>query len=103
MASRKKPPPKKTRKAVTRPASSVDPPEPPEQTDPVAPRVTPWPSDGFPIVGIVASAGGLDAFKKFFVNMPATTGMAFVLVPHLDPTHESLMAALIGRQTRMPV
>jgi two-component system CheB/CheR fusion protein len=58
---------------------------------------------GFPIVGIVASAGGLDAFKKFFNAMPADSGMAFVLVPHLDPTHESLMVGLLSKLTPMPV
>jgi len=45
-----------------------------------------------PVVGIGASAGGLSAFKKFFSGMPVDSGMSFVLVPHLDPTHESLMA-----------
>ena len=39
----------------------------------------------FPVVGIGASAGGLDAFEKFFTAMPADSGMAFVLVQHLDP------------------
>ncbi len=55
------------------------------------------------VVGIGASAGGLDAFKAFFFNMPADSGMAFVLVQHLDPRHKSLLAELIGRQTPMPV
>lgn len=57
----------------------------------------------FPIVGIVASAGGLDAFKKFFSAMPADSGMAFVLIPHLDPSHESLMVELLSKSTTMPV
>ena len=57
----------------------------------------------FPVVGIGASAGGLDAFKRFFKAMPADGGMAFVLVPHLDPKHESLMVELLARQTAMPV
>jgi two-component system, chemotaxis family, CheB/CheR fusion protein len=56
---------------------------------------------GFPIVGIVASAGGLDAFKKFFTAMPADSGMAFVLIPHLDPTHDSLMVELLSKLTSM--
>ncbi|MHB1215227.1 MAG: chemotaxis protein CheB [Thiobacillus sp.] len=55
------------------------------------------------VVGIVASAGGLEAFKQFFPAMSADSGMAFVLVPHLDPEHESLMAPLLGKQTGMPV
>ncbi len=58
---------------------------------------------GFPIVGIVASAGGLDAFKKFFAAMPSDSGMAFVLVPHLDPSHDSLMVELLSKVTSMPV
>ncbi|MGE5191336.1 MAG: chemotaxis protein CheB, partial [Deltaproteobacteria bacterium] len=58
---------------------------------------------GPPVAGIGASAGGLDAFKKFFTAMPADSGIAFVLIPHLDPKHESLMVELISRHTTMPV
>ena len=58
---------------------------------------------GFPIVGIGASAGGLDAFKAFLTAMPSDTGMAFVLVQHLDPIHVSLMAGLLSGHTTMPV
>ncbi len=62
------------------------------------------PRSGSPVVvGIGASAGGLDAFKRFFGAMPSPSGLAFVLVQHLDPTHESLMADLLGRYTDMPV
>jgi two-component system, chemotaxis family, CheB/CheR fusion protein len=57
----------------------------------------------FPIVGIGASAGGLDAFKKFFSALPAESGMAFVLIQHLDPTRQSLTAELVGTHTRMRV
>ena len=57
----------------------------------------------FPIVGIGASAGGLEAFEKFFTNMPPDTGMAFVLVQHLDPTHKSILSELIERYTSMRV
>ncbi|MGH8549850.1 MAG: chemotaxis protein CheB, partial [Methylococcales bacterium] len=56
-----------------------------------------------PVVGIGASAGGLGAYKKFFSAMPADSGMAFVLIPHLDPTHDSLMVELLAKQTTMPV
>jgi two-component system CheB/CheR fusion protein len=55
------------------------------------------------IVGIGASAGGLDAFKAFFSKMPKNTGMAFVLLPHLDPSHNSLMAPLLSTKINMPV
>lgn len=57
----------------------------------------------FPIVGIGASAGGLDAFKRFFGAMPADAGVAFVLIQHLDPTRESLTADLVGTYTKMRV
>ncbi|MDO9199565.1 CheR family methyltransferase [Rhodoferax sp.] len=59
----------------------------------------------FPIVGIGASAGGLAAFEAFFSGMPAHTdpGMAFVLVQHLAPDHESILTDLIRRYTRMQV
>jgi two-component system CheB/CheR fusion protein len=62
-------------------------------------------ASGFPVVGIGASAGGLAAFEAFFSGMPADIdpGMAFVLVQHLAPDHESLLADLIRRYTRMQV
>ena len=58
---------------------------------------------GLVVAGLVASAGGLDAFKKFFVAMPPDSGIAFVLIPHLAPNHASLMVELLSRQTSMPV
>src|SRR5690242_21145752 len=60
-------------------------------------------SQTFPIVGVGASAGGLEAFSLLLSALPADLGMAFVLVPHLDPSHESAMTELLARQTRMPV
>ena len=57
----------------------------------------------FPIVGIGASAGGLDALEQFFTHMPSDSGMAFVLVQHLDPTHKSILVDLVKRYTRMDV
>ncbi len=56
-----------------------------------------------PIIGIGASAGGLEAFELFFKTMPAECGMAFVLIPHLDPGHESLLSEILQRNTSMPV
>ena len=56
-----------------------------------------------PVVGIGASAGGLDALKKFFDAMPDDPELAFVLVQHLDPTHESMMVDLLKRHTNMNV
>jgi two-component system CheB/CheR fusion protein len=55
------------------------------------------------IVGLGSSAGGLDALTRFFGVLPSDSGMAFVIVAHLDPTHASLMAELLGRCTAMPV
>ncbi|VVB53934.1 Methanogenesis regulatory histidine kinase FilI [uncultured archaeon] len=57
----------------------------------------------FPIVGIGASAGGLDALQKFFINMPHDSGMAFVIVMHFDPTAKSVMADILMRYTKMEV
>ncbi|MBF0503646.1 MAG: PAS domain S-box protein [Candidatus Omnitrophica bacterium] len=56
----------------------------------------------FPIVGIGASSGGLEAFSELLKNLPPDTGMAFVLVCHLDPTHKSQLTQIIGRLTKMP-
>ncbi len=56
-----------------------------------------------PIVGIGASAGGLDAFTQLVNNLSPTTGMGFVLVQHLDPSHESMLADLLASHTTMPV
>jgi len=57
----------------------------------------------FLIVGIGASAGGLDAFKRLVKELPVDTGMAFVLVQHLDPSHESSLAKIISAETRLTV
>jgi two-component system CheB/CheR fusion protein len=58
---------------------------------------------GFPIIGVGASAGGLEAFEQFFRYMPSDSGMAFVLVPHLDPGHASMLTEILQRITTMPV
>lgn len=57
----------------------------------------------FPVVGIGSSAGGLNALESLFRSMPGDSGMAFVLVPHLDPTHKSILAEIITRFTPMTV
>ena len=57
----------------------------------------------FPIVGIGASAGGLEALEQFLRHVPPQSGMAFVVVQHLDPDHKDLMAELLQRTTSMPV
>src|ERR1700677_1872110 len=55
------------------------------------------------VVGVGASAGGLEAFTTLLKNLPEDTGMAFVLVQHLDPKHASQLPAILSRPTRMPV
>ena len=57
----------------------------------------------FHIVGIGASAGGLEALEQFFKNMAPDSGMAFVIVQHLDPTRKSSMPEILSRFTKMPV
>lgn len=57
----------------------------------------------FPVVGIGASAGGLQAIKLFFENMPQDNGMAFVIILHLSPDHESIADKIIQESTQMPV
>jgi two-component system CheB/CheR fusion protein len=60
-------------------------------------------ADRFPVVGIGASAGGLQALQQFFAHMPPDSGMAFVIILHLSPTHESNAAAVLQQSTHMPV
>src|SRR5258705_435249 len=55
------------------------------------------------IVGIGASAGGFEAFSQLLGHLPKDTGMAFVLVQHLDPTHESKLSELLSRTSPIPV
>ncbi|MEW6053177.1 MAG: chemotaxis protein CheB [Nitrospirota bacterium] len=61
------------------------------------------PASGFPFVGIGASAGGLEALELFFAHMPPETGIAFVIIQHLDPKHKSIMDELLKRHTTMRV
>jgi two-component system CheB/CheR fusion protein len=65
-----------------------------------APSDTPPEQESFPVG---ASAGGLKAFEQFFTHMPADSAMAFILIPHLDPTHKSIPADLIKRYMSMYV
>ena len=59
--------------------------------------------DGFLIAAIGASAGGVEASTELFRSLPSDTGMAFVLVQHLDPNHQSILKDLISKTTKMPV
>ncbi len=87
--SSRKPPPK--RKSMIQPSpKSAE-----KKRPPIAKPLT--------IVGIGASAGGLEAFTQLLRNLPATTGMAFVLVQHLDPKHKSMLTQIFSQRTKMPV
>jgi two-component system CheB/CheR fusion protein len=57
----------------------------------------------FPVVGIGASAGGVEALRKFFAAASPASGMAYIVIQHLSPEHESLMAEILGHCTPMPV
>lgn len=57
----------------------------------------------FPIVGIGTSAGGLEALEQFLAHVPAASGLAFVIVQHLDPTHKGILPELLQRATAMKV
>lgn len=57
----------------------------------------------FPIVGVGASAGGLEALSQLLGALPIDTGMAFVLIQHLEPSHKSHLTAILSRATTMPV
>jgi two-component system, chemotaxis family, CheB/CheR fusion protein len=81
-------------------ASSPDP-QPPARAEAGPPQGAP-PPRGI-MVGMGASAGGLEAFETFFTHMPPDSGMAFVLVQHLAPDRASLLPELLARHTRMPV
>ena len=57
----------------------------------------------FPIIGIGASAGGLEALEQFLKNVPPNSGMSFIIVQHLDPTHKDVMVELLQRTSSIPV
>ncbi|MET0775217.1 MAG: CheR family methyltransferase [Pseudomonas mandelii] len=76
----------------------------PQHSTPASERKALKPSTlDFPVVGIGASAGGLQAIKLFFENMPHDNGMAFVIILHLSPDHQSIADKIIQESTRMPV
>ncbi len=60
-------------------------------------------SSDFPVVGVGASAGGLEAFKRLIRSIPPSSGMAYILVQHLEPNHESLLAEILQKSTSIPV
>ncbi|MDP1991101.1 MAG: chemotaxis protein CheB [Syntrophales bacterium] len=86
-------------KKRTKPANSGN------KRDKSSPQDTPLLQENllFPIVGIGASAGGLEALEQFLRHVPENSGMAFVIVQHLDPNHKGLMPELLQRTTGMEV
>ena len=92
------------RSRSTKKKSTGQSPEAPPTTDPVADEGDqPGRGASFPIVGIGASAGGLEAFMQLLGALPLDTGMGFVLVQHLDPDHESALTQILSRATSLPV
>ena len=83
------------------PKGASGPPAPPPVQ--VAPEPAGTSGAQFPIVGIGASAGGVEAFSQILRALPADTDMGFVLILHLDPTHASLLTEILSRATSMPV
>ncbi len=71
-------------------------------SDPL-PEIEHRPIGSFPIIGLGASAGGLEALEQFLGHVPPKSGLGFVIVQHLDPTHKGIMAELLQRSTPMPV
>jgi two-component system CheB/CheR fusion protein len=87
---------------VSKPSKGTDHPQPATEArdDATAPGT---PAGAFPVVGIGASAGGLESFVQFLGAVPADSGMAFVVVQHLDPSHPSILSEILQRSTAMPV
>src|SRR5262245_9526369 len=83
-------PARKTKRAASKEVDA-SPPDPKSREQP------------FPVVGIGAAAGGLEAFRQLLEHLPIDTGMAFVLVQHLDPAHESILTELLSKATSMSV
>ncbi|MDO9596948.1 MAG: chemotaxis protein CheB, partial [Azoarcus sp.] len=75
----------------------------PDAQAPAPSSVTARHTNAFPIVGIGASAGGLEALEQFLSTVPVDSGMAYVIVQHLDPTHKGMMPELLQRATTLPV
>ena len=108
--------PNKTTKAAPRDARDEPPAPPAREPDGVTPAApstsaevgadapaSALPAADIPVAGIGASAGGLKAFRLLLSNLRADTGMAFVLIQHLDPKHESLLPELLQVDSPMPV
>jgi two-component system CheB/CheR fusion protein len=78
-------------------------PEPPRAPEPESKQAGEGTAPLFPIAGIGASAGGLEACRRLLTALPTDTGLGFVIVSHLDPDHHSMLASLLSNATKMPV
>jgi two-component system CheB/CheR fusion protein len=87
---------------VTPPLRQVEP-APPRAPEPESKQAGEGTAPLFPIAGIGASAGGLEACRRLLTALPTDTGLGFVIVSHLDPDHHSMLAALLSKATKMPV
>jgi two-component system CheB/CheR fusion protein len=94
---------KKSSGKHSRPAAKFKPAEKPAESAPQALEADETEGGVFPIVGIGASAGGLEAFTEMLQVLPVDTGMGFVFVQHLDPKHVSILTELLQRHTKMQV
>jgi two-component system CheB/CheR fusion protein len=92
---------KKQTKTTRRTQKAIDP--VPQDTPSSSEAAACKSSQTIPIVGIGASAGGLEALELFLANVPIGSGMAFVIVQHLDPTYKGILVELLQRDTSMPV
>jgi two-component system CheB/CheR fusion protein len=97
---------RRKRAATVRPRATGTRPPPARRDVPAPPEAGPVETSSEPplcIVGVGASAGGLEAFTQLLASLPPDPGAALVLVQHLDPKHESILASLLSRSTSMPV
>lgn len=88
---------------TTKPPTTPGPKNVSRQTEPITPGRSDDRHDRLLIVGVGASAGGLEAFTQLLAHLPVDTGMAFVLVQHLDPDHPSALTEILSRATSLPV
>ncbi|MGZ9189196.1 MAG: chemotaxis protein CheB, partial [Nitrospira sp.] len=88
---------------TTKPPATPGPKKVSRQTGPITPGRSDDRHDRLLIVGIGASAGGLEAFTQLLARLPLDTGMGFVLVQHLDPDHPSALTEILSRATSLPV
>ena len=98
MAEKKKPAPKKKSAVKKKPAKQTKAAANVKKTS-----IKPKKTSDFPIVGLGASAGGLEALEAFVSHMPFDNGMGFVIIQHLSPKHKSIMVSLLAKDTKMTV